>query len=136
MLRGFQSNRKIRPPREIRVNSKGKNNAGMQTSFQNGALGILVRALSYALMLGCEGMHREDDRRGGKERRLTHGTDPADNCEYSPDGEWGLHIELCLIDNDWTKPLWRIPRFGGQGTINVNSWAPNSVRFAFVSYAS
>jgi hypothetical protein len=24
--------------------------------------------------------------------------------------------------------------FGGQGTINVNSWAPDSKRLAFVSY--
>jgi TolB protein len=24
--------------------------------------------------------------------------------------------------------------FGGQGTIDVNSWAPDSTRFAFVSY--
>jgi hypothetical protein len=24
--------------------------------------------------------------------------------------------------------------FGGQGTINVNSWAPDSRRFAFVAY--
>jgi Tol biopolymer transport system component len=24
--------------------------------------------------------------------------------------------------------------FGGQGTINVNSWSPDSTRFAFVSY--
>jgi hypothetical protein len=24
--------------------------------------------------------------------------------------------------------------FGGQGTINVNSWSPNSKKFAFVSY--
>jgi hypothetical protein len=24
--------------------------------------------------------------------------------------------------------------FGGQGTINVNSWAPDSRRFAFVRY--
>jgi Tol biopolymer transport system component len=133
---------------------------------------------------------------GGEEHRLTHGTDPSDGCEYSPDGEWiyfntegfspghaqiarmrcdgfgleqltfdervnwfphlapdgayavylsfpsgtrghpaGLHVELCLVQNDWTKALWRIPVFGGQGTINVNSWAPNSDRFAFVSYA-
>ena len=48
----------------------------------------------------------------------------------------GLHVELCLVANDWTRPLWRIPVFGGQGTINVNSWAPSSDRFAFVSYAS
>ena len=25
--------------------------------------------------------------------------------------------------------------FGGQGSINVNSWAGDSMRFAFVSYA-
>jgi TolB protein len=24
--------------------------------------------------------------------------------------------------------------FGGQGTMNVNSWAPDSQRFAYVSY--
>jgi TolB protein len=24
--------------------------------------------------------------------------------------------------------------FGGQGTLNVNSWAPGSDRFAYVSY--
>ena len=24
--------------------------------------------------------------------------------------------------------------FGGQGTINVNSWAPDSKRFAYVAY--
>jgi hypothetical protein len=27
-----------------------------------------------------------------------------------------------------------VPLFGGQGTINVNSWSPDSTRFAFVSY--
>jgi hypothetical protein len=27
-----------------------------------------------------------------------------------------------------------IPLFGGQGTINVNSWSPDSSRFAYVSY--
>jgi TolB protein len=25
--------------------------------------------------------------------------------------------------------------FGGQGTINVNSWSPDSTRFAYVVYA-
>ena len=35
---------------------------------------------------------------------------------------------------DWTTPLQRYPLFGGQGTINVNSWAPDSRRFAFVAY--
>jgi hypothetical protein len=30
-------------------------------------------------------------------------------------------------------PLARLPLFGGQGTINANSWSPGSTRFAFDS---
>ena len=36
--------------------------------------------------------------------------------------------------NEWSAPLTILKLFGGQGTINVNSWAPDSKRFAFVSY--
>jgi TolB protein len=44
-------------------------------------------------------------------------------------------VEVVLVDTtDWTAPLDRIPLLGGQGTINVNSWSPDSMRFAFVSY--
>jgi hypothetical protein len=32
--------------------------------------------------------------------------------------------------------LARVAVFGGQGTINVNSWSLDSGRFAFVSYPS
>jgi Tol biopolymer transport system component len=32
------------------------------------------------------------------------------------------------------KPVTIVELFGGQGTINVNSWSPDSKRFAFVSY--
>ncbi len=35
---------------------------------------------------------------------------------------------------DWTAPRTRARVFGGQGTINVNSWAPTSDRFAYVEY--
>jgi TolB protein len=46
-----------------------------------------------------------------------------------------LDVELVLVDTtDWSAPLARVPLFGGQGTINVNSWSPDSTRFAFVSY--
>jgi Tol biopolymer transport system component len=48
-----------------------------------------------------------------------------------------LDVELVLVDTaEWRAPLARIPVFGGQGTINVNSWSPDSTRFAFVSYPS
>jgi len=44
-------------------------------------------------------------------------------------------VELVLVDTtDWPIALARVPLFGGQGTINVNSWSPDSARFAFVSY--
>jgi hypothetical protein len=44
-------------------------------------------------------------------------------------------VDLILVDTaDWSTPLARVPVFGGQGTINVNSWSPDSTRFAFVSY--
>jgi Tol biopolymer transport system component len=44
-------------------------------------------------------------------------------------------VELVLVDTtDWTTPLVRLPLFGGSGTINVNSWSPDSTRFAFVSF--
>jgi hypothetical protein len=43
-------------------------------------------------------------------------------------------VELIVVDTaDWSAPLARVPLFGGQGTINVNSWSPDSSRFAFIS---
>lgn len=46
-----------------------------------------------------------------------------------------LWVELKLVrDGDWAgaEPVARL--FGGQGTINVNSWSPDSTRFAYVAY--
>jgi len=46
-----------------------------------------------------------------------------------------LDVEVRVVDtSDWSTPLQWYPLFGGQGTINVNSWAPDSTRFAFVAY--
>jgi TolB protein len=46
-----------------------------------------------------------------------------------------LDVTLHLVSADaWDRPLGSFPLFGGQGTINVNSWAPDGERFAFVSY--
>ncbi|MBR4397699.1 MAG: oxidoreductase, partial [Fibrobacter sp.] len=48
------------------------------------------------------------------------------------------NVEIRLMTGSdaggWSKPRTIIRLFGGQGTINVNSWAPDSRRFAFVSY--
>lgn len=46
-----------------------------------------------------------------------------------------LDVTLVVVGTgDWATPLLRIPLRGGQGTINVNSWSPDSTRFAYVSY--
>jgi len=69
----------------------------------------------------------------------------------SPDGKWivflsfpkgieghppNQHVEIRVIPaNDVTaKPQFLMRLFGGQGTMNVNSWSPDSTRFAFVRY--
>jgi Tol biopolymer transport system component len=46
-----------------------------------------------------------------------------------------LPVAVVLVSaEDWTTPLHTWPLFGGQGTLNVNSWSPDSTRFAFVAY--
>jgi Tol biopolymer transport system component len=46
-----------------------------------------------------------------------------------------LPVALVVVStDDWATPRERIELPGGQGTINVNSWAPDSRRFAYVSY--
>jgi TolB protein len=56
-----------------------------------------------------------------------------------PEGTTGhpadLAVELMLVrDNQWGAARCAARLFGGQGTINVNSWSPDSTRFAYVAY--
>ncbi|MDD3921098.1 MAG: hypothetical protein PHO41_08025 [Eubacteriales bacterium] len=44
------------------------------------------------------------------------------------------HVELKLMNADGTNQQTLLPLFGGQGTMNVNSWSPDSTRLAFVRY--
>lgn len=44
------------------------------------------------------------------------------------------NIEIRLMDHTGGQFITIIKAFGGQGTLNVNSWAPDSERFAFVTY--
>ena len=67
----------------------------------------------------------------------------------SPDGQWIVYLSfppgttghpadkdvvLRLMHPDGSGHRDLIAFFGGQGTINVNSWAPDSRRFAYVAY--
>jgi Tol biopolymer transport system component len=46
-----------------------------------------------------------------------------------------LDVEVRLVrTSDWSDVLWSFALFGGQGTLNVNSWSPDSRHFAFVGY--
>ena len=52
--------------------------------------------------------------------------------EGHPSDRW---VELKLVDGGrWREPRTVQRLYGGQGTINVNSWSPDSERFAFISY--
>jgi len=86
---------------------------------------------------------------------LEHMVDEDANCWFphvSPDGNWvayvayakgdvepGDHpanknVELQLVPATGGKSKTIVKLFGGQGTMNVNSWAPDNRTLAFVSY--
>lgn len=68
----------------------------------------------------------------------------------SPDGAYALYIAYppatkghpanCWVDlkviegANWQSPVSSIRVFGGQGTVNVNSWSPDGASFSYVSY--
>ena len=45
-----------------------------------------------------------------------------------------LNVQLRMIPATGGEPEVLVELFGGQGTINVNSWSPDSKQFAYVSY--
>jgi TolB protein len=46
-----------------------------------------------------------------------------------------LWVELMLVrDGEWQRAVRAARLLGGQGTINVNSWSPDSRHFAYVAY--
>jgi dipeptidyl aminopeptidase/acylaminoacyl peptidase len=87
---------------------------------------------------------------GGRMERLVESETVDWFPHLSPDGELAnyisfppgtlghppdLDVEVQLVrTTDWRDIVWRFPLLGGQGTINVNSWSPDSRRFAFVGY--
>lgn len=65
---------------------------------------------------------------GGKAVYLAY---PTGTRGHPPD----LWVELKLVeDGRWSEAITVVRLFGGQGTINVNSWSPDGTRFAYVAY--
>lgn len=61
---------------------------------------------------------------------LSYSKEGLDPSEHLPN----MHVELGLMNADGTDDRTILKFFGGQGSINVNSWNPDSRRFAFVKY--
>ena len=61
---------------------------------------------------------------------IVYGKDDVDAADHPPN----KHVELRLIPADGGDPKTIAKLFGGQGTINVNSWSPDNRTIAFVSY--
>ena len=55
--------------------------------------------------------------------------------EVAPDSHIAdLNVQLRMIPASGGEPEVLVDFFGGQGSINVNSWSPDSQQFAYVSY--
>ncbi|GAA4735544.1 PD40 domain-containing protein [Amnibacterium soli] len=110
---------------------------------------IYFNSERWATEPGHAQLARVPDGGGEVERLVTSGT--VDWFPHlAPDGRTAVYIEfpagtlghpadkavsLVVVDTaDWSAPRERIALPGGQGTVNVNSWAPDSRRFAYVSY--
>lgn len=67
---------------------------------------------------------------GEKVVMLAYHKDDVEPGDHVPN----KNVELRLMSAQGGEVQTIVRLFGGQGTINVNSWAPDSKRFAFVSY--
>ena len=61
---------------------------------------------------------------------LSYGQDDLEPAEHLPN----MRVELWMMNADGTDAHRLLSFFGGQGSINVNSWARDSRHIAFVSY--
>jgi TolB protein len=110
---------------------------------------IYCNTENFSTELGHAQLARLPDGGGPMERLVT--SDRVDWFPHlSPDGRFACYISFptgtvghpadlevvvrVVRTDDWSTPLQSYPVFGGQGTLNVNSWSPDSDRFAFVAY--
>lgn len=67
---------------------------------------------------------------GQKVAYISYGENQLEPHEHLPN----MPVELWLMDADGQNQRKVLSLFGGQGSMNVNAWAGDSRRFAFVSY--
>lgn len=112
---------------------------------------ILLNTEAFAETPGHAQLARIPDGGGRLQRLRTSGT--VDWFPHlAPNGRWGSFIAFpprtrghpadrevvvhVVSEEDWDTPVQSYPVTGGQGTLNVNSWAPDSEHLAFVAYPS
>jgi TolB protein len=61
---------------------------------------------------------------------ITYGKDDVAPGDHPPNKQ----VELRFVPAEGGVPKTIVKLFGGQGTMNVNSWSPDSQKLAFVSY--
>jgi TolB protein len=110
---------------------------------------IYLNTEAFTTAAGHAQLARVPDGGGDLERLVT--SDTVDWFPHlSPDGEHATYISFppgtlghpadldvqvkLVATENWSSALQTYPLFGGQGTLNVNSWAPDSDRFAYVAY--
>lgn len=67
---------------------------------------------------------------GARVAYISYGPEQLEPHEHLPN----MPVELWVMDADGGNQRKVLSLFGGQGSMNVNSWAGDSRRFAFVSY--
>ena len=67
---------------------------------------------------------------GKKVVNLSYSKEGLDADEHLPN----MQVSLWTMKPDGTDRKKLLDFFGGQGSVNVNSWSPDSRRFAFVAY--
>lgn len=67
---------------------------------------------------------------GEKVVYISYKKDDVEPGDHPPDKE----VELRVLPSTGGEPRVLLSLFGGQGTINVNSWSPDSKQIAFVRY--
>jgi hypothetical protein len=61
---------------------------------------------------------------------IAYGKDDVEPGDHPPNKK----VALCRVPAVGSESVTIVELFGGQGTINVNSWSPDSRTLAFVSY--
>lgn len=67
---------------------------------------------------------------GSQVVNIAYSKNGLESTEHLPN----MEVSLWLMNSDGSDRRKILNFFGGQGTINVNSWSPDSKKFAFVSY--